>query len=141
MRPMATFDPGQAERLLAAARAALERAYAPYSGFRVGAAVLTASGRLYAGCNIESASYGLTCCAERVAIFGAVAAEGPGMRIAAVAVASSSEGPCPPCGACRQVIAEFGPDALVLYPGLEDSVARSIAELLPDSFMLPEEVE
>jgi cytidine deaminase len=137
MRPMAALDPGQAEHLLAAARAVLDRAYAPYSGFRVGAAVLTGSDHVYAGCNVESSSYGLTCCAERAAIFAAVAAEGPHVVVAAVAVTSSREGPCSPCGACRQVIAEFGPDAMVLYPGTEGTVARPIAELLPDTFMLP----
>lgn len=122
------------EPLLDAARDVLSRAYAPYSGFKVGAAVLTASGHVYAGCNVENLSYGLTCCAERGAIFAAVATEGAEMRIRAVAVLSDPAQPCSPCGACRQVLLEFGPSAPVRYQGEQGTVTRTAAELLPDAF-------
>jgi cytidine deaminase len=124
------------ERLLAAARAMLARAYAPYSKFHVGAAVLTGSGATYTGCNVENASYGLTICAERAAICAAVAAEGEAVRIRAVAVLNGNNVSCSPCGACRQVIFEFGPDAAVIFQGrdgLEHSTARA---LLPAGFTL-----
>ena len=105
----------QKEQMLSATRAAFKNAYAPYSNFRVGSTILTERGVQYSGCNVENASYGLTICAERNAIFAAVAAEGSSMKIKAVAVATEKDGPCAPCGACRQVIYEFGPDALVLF--------------------------
>ena len=124
------------ERLFVAAREVLTRAYAPYSKFHVGAAVLSAAGKLYTGCNVENASYGLTICAERSAISAGIAAEGPSFRIRAVAVFNGNDAPCSPCGACRQVIFEFGPDADVIFqgrPGLEHSTARA---LLPAGFKL-----
>jgi cytidine deaminase len=130
------LPPEQARALLDAARAMLTRAYAPYSGFRVGAAVLTENGRIHAGCNAENASYGLSICAERAAVFAAVAAEGPNLRIRAVAVVNADDAPCAPCGACRQVIAEFGPEALVLYRGSDGLKAGRVDALLPDSFRL-----
>jgi cytidine deaminase len=120
--------------LLAKAREGLSRAYVPYSGLRVGAAALTQAGRIYTGVNVENASYGLTVCAERVAIFTAVAQEGPQMRLRALVVISDQPGPCPPCGACRQVIFEFGPDALVLFQGREGLEEAPIARLLPEAF-------
>ena len=120
-------------RLEKAARAAAAAAYAPYSKFPVGAAVIGASGRLYAGCNVENASYGLCNCAERTAIFTAVAA---GERsIKAVAVFTPNPLPTAPCGACRQVIHEFGPEALVI--SVCDSKARietRLGALLPAAF-------
>lgn len=123
-----------AERdLVQAARSAGARAYVPASGFAVGCAVRTDSGRTYGGCNVENASYGLTICAERAAVAAAVAAEGPRPRIAAVAVHADAES-CSPCGACRQVIAELGPEAVVLYRRDGRFVRRPIAELLPDAF-------
>ena len=128
--------PEQQERLLAAARGARERAYAPYSHFRVGAAVLTHEGSVYRGCNVENASYGLTICAERSAIFAAVAAEGPGMKLRAIAVSADHEPPCSPCGACRQVIAEFGYDAVVLFYGESGLQQVLIQDLLPETFRL-----
>ena len=126
----------QQEILLEMAKAALARAYAPYSKFKVGAAVLTESGATYSGCNVENSSYGLTNCAERTAIFAAVAAEGPGMRIRALAVWTRPEGPCSPCGACRQVIFELGPEAIVLFQGQEGVKKARVSELLPAGFML-----
>jgi cytidine deaminase len=120
-------------RLLQAARDALKRAYAPYSNFRVGAAVLTEKGSLFTGCNVENASYGLTVCAERAAIVSAVAQEGA-MRIKAIAVVNDSRSDCPPCGACRQVIFEFGPDAIVIFQSHGGVEEMHISELLPESF-------
>lgn len=124
------------DELTIAARGVSGRAYAPASGFAVGCAVRTESGRVYTGCNVENASYSLTICAERAAIAAAVAAEGPAMRITAVAVHADAAS-CSPCGACRQVIAEFGPDALVSYRRDGAVVRRPIAELLPDAFTFP----
>jgi cytidine deaminase len=123
--------------LLEKARDGLSRAYAPYSGMRVGAAVLTRTGQVYLGVSVENASYGLTVCAERAAIFNAVAREGPEMRLKALAVVSDQPGPCPPCGACRQVIFEFGPDATVIFQGKDGLEEVSIARLLPGAFSLP----
>ena len=114
----------------------LARAYAPYSKFRVGAAVLTAAGNVFTGCNVENASYGLTNCAERTAIFSAIAAEGESMRLRAVAVVNAQNVPCSPCGACRQVMFEFGPDSTVIFQGakgIEESTTRA---LLPAGFTL-----
>ncbi len=124
------------ERLLDVARAALHRAYAPYSRFHVGCAVLTENGNTYIGCNVENASYGLTICAERAAICAAVAAEGGRVRVAALAVVNRTNTPCAPCGACRQVIFEFGPRALVLYQGKNGIEEALAAELLPEGFTL-----
>jgi cytidine deaminase len=122
------------QRLVEAARTMLERAYAPYSNFKVGAAILTEAGQMYTGCNVENASYGVTNCAERTAIFSAVAAEGPGMKLKAVAVLNSKAIPCSPCGACRQVIYEFGPKALVIYQGKGSLNEASAEQLLPAGF-------
>src|SRR3954466_8267751 len=105
------------DKLIAAAQKASERAYAPFSKFFVGAAILTSAGQIYAGCNVENSSYGLTNCAERTAIFSAVAAEGEAMRVRAVVVLNAQKVPCSPCGGCRQVMFEFGPDAIVLFQG------------------------
>ncbi len=124
------------DRLVDAAREAVCRAYAPYSRLRVGAAVLTTKGNIYLGVNVENASYGLTLCAERVAICAAVAQEGPEMRLKALAVVSDRPGPCPPCGACRQVIFEFGPDALVIFQGPDGLEEEPITRLLPAAFRL-----
>jgi len=122
--------------MLEAAREAAGRAYAPYSNFRVGAAVLTEKGNLFTGGNVENASYGLSICAERAAVFAAVAAEGSGMKIRALAVFTESEAPCSPCGACRQVILEFGLKARVFYKGPDGLKEAEITELLPERFKL-----
>lgn len=127
------LDAATIERLREAARAAGEHAYAPYSGFRVGAALLMEGGEVVVGCNVENASYSLTICAERNALFRAVA-DGH-RRVSAVAVYTPTSEPTPPCGACRQVLSEFGPEAEVLCFSAEDGVLRSrLSELLPHSF-------
>jgi cytidine deaminase len=120
-------------RLTKAARRAAGEAYAPYSGFAVGAAILTRSGKIFAGCNVENASYGLCNCAERTAIFSAAAA---GERqVAAVAVYTPTRLPTMPCGACRQVIHEFGPDALVISVCDSKAVIEArLPALLPAAF-------
>ena len=118
--------------LVAAARLARERAHAPYSNFAVGAAVMCADGRVFEGCNIENASYGLTMCAERVALFSAVAA---GCRqIDAIAVVGPDEAPLSPCGACRQVMLELAPNAEVIMAGEKTRLTRPVRDLLPDAF-------
>jgi cytidine deaminase len=124
-------------RLTAAARRALRNAHAPYSKFKVGAALLTTTGEIFLGCNVENASYGMTNCAERTAIFTAVAELGPKMEIRAIAVANNHNAPCSPCGACRQVIYEFGPKAVVYFRGKSGQDAElPIADLLPEGFRL-----
>jgi len=122
--------------LLAAARQARERAYAPYSNFRVGAAVLGSDGRIFSGCNVENASFGLTCCAERNAIFAMVAA---GEReIREVLVIGDTEEFLSPCGACRQVIAEFALPSAVIHMCDRTGACRDItvSELVPFVFHL-----
>lgn len=123
-------------KLLRSAKKAMKNAYAPYSRFRVGAAVLLSNGQIFCGCNVENASYGMTNCAERTAIFSAVAAKGPKLEIRAVAVANAQGVACSPCGACRQVIYEFGPDAVVFYQGAGGPKQSHITELLPEGFRL-----
>lgn len=121
------------DELIAAARRAVEQAYAPYSGFRVGAAVRAGSGRIYAGCNVENASYGLTLCAERNAVFQAVAAGE--RRIEALTVYTPTPSPTAPCGACRQVIAEFGPEARIRCTcDGPDFIEATLESLLPARF-------
>lgn len=124
--------PHDDDALLAAARAVRAHAYAPYSGFAVGAAVLTAEGSIIAGCNVENASYGLAICAERNAITTAVA-RGE-RRIVAIAIAGPEGIATAPCGACRQFIAEFDPAMPVTYTGPGDPVRTTMAHLLPESF-------
>ena len=118
-----------------------ERAYAPFSKFFVGCAILTSDGKTYVGCNVENSSYGLTNCAERTAIFTAIADKGDGKKLdlKAVAVVNRDGVPCAPCGACRQVIFEFGPNAVVIYRGENgEAVQVPITELLPVGFRLGE---
>jgi len=114
----------------------MKKAYAPYSQFRVGAALLTTTGKLFSGCNVENASYGMTNCAERTAIFSAVAELGPKLEICAISVVNDHGVPCSPCGACRQVIYEFGPDAVVFFLGAKGEKQAHITELLPEGFRL-----
>lgn len=129
------MKPSQEQKaaLVAAARAVQGHAYAPASQFRVGAAVLSEDGRMFVGCNVENASYGLTICAERAAVCAAVAAGA--RQVVAVAIVTDLDDPARPCGACRQVLAEFGPSMQVLLAGHGDHVVeQSLADLLPDPF-------
>jgi cytidine deaminase len=121
--------------LVAAAKHAATQAYCPYSAFPVGAAVLTGQGEIFAGCNVENASYGLTICAERNAIFRAVAQGTGPLVLLAVVVYTPTPAPTAPCGACRQVIHEFGPDAEVLSvcDGPE-VLSWRVGDLLPRAF-------
>ena len=112
----------------------MKNAHAPYSNFRVGAAILLSNGEMFSGCNVENSSYGMSNCAERTAIFSAVAQLGPKIEIQAVAVVNDRGIPCSPCGACRQVIYEFGPDAVVFFQGSTGSKQAHITELLPEGF-------
>ncbi len=121
--------------LLGLARQAALHAYAPYSGFRVGAALKLTSGEVVTGANVENVSYGLTICAERSALVQAVSLFGPAIRIEAVAVVNLNAAPSPPCGACRQVLAEFIlPDAPVNFPSANGQRTMTFRELLPLAF-------
>jgi len=121
--------------LMAEAVKARKRAYAPYSRFAVGAALLTKDGRVYLGCNIENASYGLTICAERNAVWKAVS-EGV-TEFAAIAVTARDGRGAPPCGSCRQVLHEFAPNALVYWRDARGRILkRKLTELLPNAFNL-----
>jgi cytidine deaminase len=117
---------------------ALEKAYAPYSGYKVGAALLCADGTVFQGCNVENASFGLTNCAERTAVFSAIATGQT--RFTAIAIAASGE-PTPfPCGACRQVLAEFCDSTFPVYiKNLDGYTSTTLGELLPHSFNLKKE--
>jgi homotetrameric cytidine deaminase len=121
--------------LLEAAKKAAENSYSPYSGFKVGAALRLANGQVVTGTNVESASYGLTICAERAALVRAVSKFGPGIRIQAVAVANLNNAASPPCGACRQMLAEFAQhDAAVVFPAADGARTMSFEEVLPLAF-------
>ena len=114
---------------------AAQNAYAPYSGFRVGAALRLTNGEVVTGANVENVSYGLTICAERSALVRAVSHFGPDLRIAAVAVANLNDSPSPPCGACRQVLAEFiEPEAPVVFPVTDGVRSMPFSEVLPLAF-------
>jgi cytidine deaminase len=122
------------------ANAVAENAYAPYSHFRVGAALLLEDGSLVSGCNVENASYRLTTCAEQAAIASAVALHGPAIRIRAVVIANLNNAASQPCGGCRQTIHEFGSRLTeVFFPAADGSLTRStITDLLPHAFLLNE---
>lgn len=122
------------EELLSRAREVRERAYAPYSGFQVGAALETADGTVYTGCNVENASYGLTICAERAAVAAAVAAGHRAFRRLALSVAGGP--PPPPCGACLGVLAEFAPDLPVISGSDGETTRWTLDSLLPEPFRL-----
>jgi cytidine deaminase len=131
MRTMKRGNDIDREGLIRQAVAARERAYAPYSNYAVGAALLADSGRVYVGCNVENAVYPLVMCAERVAVFKAVCAGE--RRFEAIAVVTRNGGA--PCGSCRQVLREFGEDTLVLVADADGNFRETtVAELLPDSF-------
>jgi cytidine deaminase len=123
------------ETLLQRARTAAARAYAPYSAFKVGAALLTADGSVVMGCNVENASYGMTLCAERNAVASMVAM-GHLDPVAIAVVGGASGTPCPPCGACRQVLIEFNPDMYVILESPNRAIVMKAHELLPLSFSL-----
>jgi len=123
------------EELLEEARRAAILSYSPYSGFRVGAALRLTNGEIVTGTNVENVSYGLTICAERAALVQAVSRFGPTIRIEAVAVANLNDAPSPPCGACRQVLAEFIlPDAPVIFQAAGGARALPFRALLPLAF-------
>lgn len=132
--PLSTVDP-----LMLAARQAREQAYAPYSNFHVGAALLTGDGRTFAGCNVENAAYGLCNCAERTALFGAIAAGCRPGDFSQLAVIADTPAPVSPCGACRQVMAELCDGAMpVLLGNLAGDIQHTtVAALLPGAFALP----
>jgi len=121
------------KKLISEAEKARKRAYTPYSKFKVGAAVLSADGKIFTGCNIENASFSLAVCAERVAIFKAIS-EGS-TKFKAIAVIGDTDKPCSPCVACRQVISEFGEDIPLIMANLKGDVKiKKIKELLPEAF-------
>jgi cytidine deaminase len=129
---MDVMDDATLNRLIEAASSARSNAYAPYSGYSVGAALLAADGRIFVGCNVENASLGLTVCAERHAVAAAVAEGATSFR--ALVVITESSPPATPCGACRQVLAEFGDLEIVLANPSGERRSTSIAELLRDPF-------
>ena len=120
------------DRLVEAATSVRARARAPYSGFSVGAAILSADGGFHIGCNVENVSYGLSVCAERHAVAAAVAA-GTSV-LSAIAVVTDSRPPASPCGACRQVLAEFGDFPVILANLVGDRIVTSVGDLLPNAF-------
>ncbi len=129
----------QVEELLKQAQQASLMAYAPFSNFHVGAAILVHDGQIFQGCNVENSSYGLTNCAERTAIFTAVQQGllSATKDLVAVAVVNREGVPCSPCGACRQVIYEFGPDAVIIFKGKDGEMKQvSASEMLPEGFRL-----
>lgn len=131
--------PERVQELLQAAQRVSEKAYAPFSKFHVGAAILTAGGKVFTGCNVENSSFGMTNCAERTAIFSAVAdgAVSAHTDLVAVAVVNKDGVPCSPCGACRQVIYEFGPEAIVIFRAKSGQITQMKAsDLLPEGFRL-----
>ncbi len=129
--------PKTTAQLMEAARSAAEQAYAPYSGFRVGAALLFDDGSVVTGCNVENASYGLTSCAERNAVFRAISECGASRKIVAIAVTNLNGQPSPPCGACRQVLSEFvTADAIIHFSGNGTVETHPFKEMLPFQFHL-----
>lgn len=131
---MANLDP-TLEDLVHQARAAAGNSYSPYSGFKVGAALRLTTGEIITGTNVENVSYGVTICAERSALVRAVSQFGPSIRVAAIAVVNLNEAASPPCGACRQMLAEFAlPDAPVAFPAADGVRVMSFSEILPLAF-------
>jgi cytidine deaminase len=123
------------DNLLEEAKKAAANSYSPYSGFRVGAALRLANGEVVTGTNVENVSYGLTICAERAALVRAVSEFGPGIRIEAVAVANLNGAASPPCGACRQMLAEFAePHTPVVFPAADGTRTMSFDQVLPLGF-------
>ena len=134
---MPAISEAERKKLMAAAEKARANAYAPYSGFCVGAAILFEGGETVTGCNVENASYGLSMCAERCAMTSAVA---KGLRRPlAAAIAGPNGAFCPPCGACRQFLSEFGPDMQIILKGKEGPESYALKDMLPFSFSLDRE--
>jgi cytidine deaminase len=131
------LEDDQTRALIESARAVRDAAYAPYSGFQVGAAVMSESGQIYVGCNVENASYGATLCAERSAIAQMVAAGEK--RLTMVAVYVDADEPAMPCGICRQVIAEFGREVAIVSSTPKINKHTTIERLLPDAFVFKRE--
>ena len=144
---MATSDTGNAQgspapelspemqALMQRARQAAQHSYCPYSGFKVGAALKLSNGAVVTGTNVENTSYGLTICAERSAVALAVAQFGPGVRVTAAAITNLNDAPSPPCGACRQVLAEFiEPQAPVVFPAADGVRVMRFSQVLPFAF-------
>ena len=128
-------DSADLTTLLEDAKRAAQQSYSPYSGFKVGAALQLDNGKIVTGTNVENVSYGLTICAERSALVRAVAEHGPSIRIRAVAVANLNDAPSPPCGACRQMLAEFiEADAPVTFPSARGITTMPFNDLLPMAF-------
>jgi cytidine deaminase len=132
---MILINEAKKQELIEQAKAISEKAYAPYSKFKVGAALLTKSGKIYLGCNVENASYSMTICAERNAVFQAVA--GGEKEFTAIAIYADSEMAFPPCGACRQVLAEFASDLTVYITNQHEIKETTLSALLPERFSLP----
>ena len=128
--------PGDDE-LMASARSVMERSHSPYSGYRVGAALLTSDGTVVSGCNVENVSYGLTMCAERVAL-GRAVAEGH-RHFQAIAIVTDGSADLTPCGACRQVLTEFAPNLKVIAEGFGERRVWTLDALLPVPFEVPQE--
>ncbi len=125
----------QHKALLEAAQTVAQNAYAPYSHFRVGAAILLDNDAIVPGCNVENASFRLTTCAEQAAVAAAVAQHGPRMRIRAIVIQNLNDAPCHPCGACLQTLLEFAaPETTILYPGTPTE--RLLTDLIPAGFTL-----
>ncbi|HEU4634599.1 MAG TPA: cytidine deaminase [Edaphobacter sp.] len=137
---MAALSSAQIEDLRRRARSSAAKAYAPYSGFRVGVAILLEDGTITVGCNVENASYRLTTCAEQSAIAAAVALQGPSMLLRAVMIVNLNDAASSPCGGCRQTILEFASSRTeIFFPAANGSEVRSsITELLPHAFLLEE---
>jgi len=131
---MANLD-SAIENLLQHAHAVAQNSYSPYSGFKVGAALRLTSGEIVTGTNVENVSYGVTICAERSALVRAVSEFGPGIKIAAIAVANLNNSASPPCGACRQMLAEFVlPEAPIAFPAADGMRVMAFSEILPLAF-------
>jgi len=126
------LNPETIDRLVEAASEVRDQAHAPYSSFTVGAAVVDAEGRIHVGCNVENASYGLSVCAERHAVAAAVSAGGQGIE--GIAVVTDTSPPTPPCGACRQVLVEFGDFPVILANPAGERIVTSVVNLLPNAF-------
>jgi len=121
------------ENLIKKAKEARKKAYAPYSGFKVGSAALTDNGKIFTGCNIENASLGLSICAERVAIFNAISKGYKSFK--AIAIICDTEKPCSPCGACRQAMIEFSPEMNVIMCNFQKKyIIKKAKDLIPDAF-------